>query len=76
MKKRFLIIVLSALLGACSFKRIGPDYRTPPVPLPAHFKEADGWKVAQPADASPREPWWNLFHDPLLNELAPRVAVS
>jgi len=46
------------------------------VPLPAHFKEADGWKVAQPADASPREPWWNLFHDPLLNELAPRVAVS
>ncbi|NDC10604.1 MAG: efflux transporter outer membrane subunit, partial [Oxalobacteraceae bacterium] len=54
----------------------GPDYRTPAMPLPAHFKEADGWKAAQPADASPREPWWNLFHDPLLNELAPRVAVS
>ena len=76
MKKQFLVIVLSGLLGACSFTRIGPDYRTPAVPLPAHFKEADGWKVAQPADASPREPWWNLFHDPLLNELAPRVAVS
>ena len=76
MKKRFLIILLSALLGACSLKRIGPDYRTPAMPLPAHFKEADGWKVAQPADASPREPWWNLFHDPLLNELAPRVAIS
>jgi NodT family efflux transporter outer membrane factor (OMF) lipoprotein len=76
MKKRLLIILLPALLGACSIKRIGPDYRAPAVPLPAQFKEADGWKVAQPADASPRESWWHVFNDPLLDELTPRVAVS
>ena len=69
-------MLLTVLLSACTFKRIGPDYKKPAVPLPAHFKEADGWVAAQPADASAREPWWQLFHDPLLNELAPRVAVS
>ena len=76
MTQRFLLIVLSVLLSACSFKRIGPDYRKPAMPLPAHFKEADGWKAAQPSDASPREPWWHVFNDPLLNELTQRVAVS
>ncbi len=76
MTQRFLLIVLSVLLSACSFKRIGPDYRKPAMPLPAHFKEADGWKAAQPSDASPREPWWHVFNDPLLNELTLRVAVS
>ena len=69
-------MLLTVLLSACTYQRIGPDYKTPAVPLPAHFKEADGWVAAQPADASAREPWWQLFHDPLLNELAPRVAVS
>ena len=76
MNKRLLVMLLTVLLSACTFKRIGPDYKKPAVPLPAHFKEADGWVAAQPADASAREPWWQLFHDPLLNELAPRVAVS
>ena len=76
MTQRFLLIVLSVLLSACSFKRIGPDYRKPAMPLPAHFKEADGWKAAQPSDASPREPWWHVYNDPLLNELTQRVAVS
>ncbi|MEK0435132.1 MAG: hypothetical protein RL369_1181 [Pseudomonadota bacterium] len=76
MNTRLLLLVMSVLLGACSFGRVGPDYRKPAVVLPAQFKEADGWTEAKPADANPREPWWQLFDDPLLNELAPRVAVS
>jgi len=76
MNKRLLLMLMSVLLGACSFGRVGPDYRKPAVALPTHFKEADGWIEAKPADANPREPWWQLFDDPLLNELAPRVAVS
>ncbi|MFM8462605.1 MAG: TolC family protein, partial [Burkholderiaceae bacterium] len=76
MNKRLLLMLMSVLLGACSFGRVGPDYRKPAVALPTHFKEADGWIEAKPSDANPREPWWQLFDDPLLNELAPRVAVS
>jgi NodT family efflux transporter outer membrane factor (OMF) lipoprotein len=76
MTQRFLLIVLSVLLSACSFKRIGPDYRKPAMPLPANFQEADGWKAAQPSDVSPREPWWHVYNDALLNELTQRVAVS
>lgn len=76
MNKRLLVMLCTVLLSACTWKRIGPDYQTPAVPLPAHFKEAEGWIAAQPADALQREPWWQQFDDPLLNELAPRVAVS
>ncbi len=60
-------------LGACS---IGPTYQQPAAPLPAHFKEADGWVVAQPADALQRDAWWELFGDPVLNSLASKVSVS
>lgn len=76
MNKRLLVMLCTVLLSACTWKRIGPDYQTPAVPLPAHFKEAEGWIASQPADALQREPWWQQFDDPLLNELAPRVAVS
>lgn len=60
-------------LGACS---IGPTYQTPAAPLPSHFKEADGWVAAQPADAIQRDAWWVLFGDPLLNTLAGKVSLS
>ena len=60
-------------LGACS---IGPTYQTPAAPLPSHFKEADGWVAAKPADAIQRDAWWELFGDPLLNTLAGKVSVS
>jgi len=60
-------------LGACS---IGPTYQTPAAPLPSHFKEADGWVAAKPADALQRDAWWELFGDPLLNPLASKVSKS
>lgn len=68
--------VLAAALAVAGGCTLGPDYRRPDAPVPASFKEAAGWKPAAPGDASPRGPWWEAFHDPVLNELESRVAAS
>jgi NodT family efflux transporter outer membrane factor (OMF) lipoprotein len=48
----------------------------PPVQTPAAYKEADGWKVAQPKDDVIRGKWWEMFNDPSLNALEEQVAIS
>jgi len=55
---------------------VGPDYVRPTAPESATFKEAAGWKVAQPRDDASRGPWWEAFDDPDLNGLASQVEVS
>ncbi len=68
-------MLLSLLLGACA---VGPDYKRPDaVGTGSGFKEAPpGWTVAKPADAAPKGAWWAIYHDPLLDRLERRVAVS
>ena len=61
------------LLSACA---VGPDYVRPEVETPAAFKEADGWKTAQPRDQEIRGKWWEIYHDPLLNSLEEQVSIS
>src|SRR6059058_3252396 len=75
MKKnmRTFAIAASLLLAGCSFT---PVYHVPTTPEPLTFKELDGWVPAAPADALERGPWWTLFGDPVLNELASQVEVS
>jgi NodT family efflux transporter outer membrane factor (OMF) lipoprotein len=68
-----LALVAAALLGGCA---VGPAYQRPTAPEPAAFKELQGWVPAAPADTLERGPWWTLFNDPLLNELAGSVEVS
>jgi len=75
------IAVGLAALAGCS---VGPKYHTPVAQTPAAFKEltpadfkdTDGWKVAQPADAALHSNWWEDFHDPELNHLEEQVNVS
>ena len=43
---------------------------------PADFPSTDGWKTAQPRDDLIRGSWWEMFGDPLLNELEQQVDVS
>lgn len=64
------------LSGALSGCLVGPNYHRPAVPVPAHYKELQGWTVAAPADTAPRGDWWTAFHDPLIDQLEPKVAVS
>ena len=66
-------LAVSFALGGCA---VGPSYQTPSTPAPAQFKEAQGWVPAAPADTLERGPWWTLFNDPLLNDLAAQVDVS
>jgi len=54
----------------------GPDYVRPAAPTPAAFKEAQGWKVAQPRDDAPKGNWWEAFADPDLDRLVAEVDVS
>jgi NodT family efflux transporter outer membrane factor (OMF) lipoprotein len=67
-------IIGSALIaGACT---VGPDYLRPAVETSPAFKEAQGWKVAQPQDDRPRGNWWEVFGDPQLNELVAQVEIN
>jgi NodT family efflux transporter outer membrane factor (OMF) lipoprotein len=55
------------LLAGCSF---APHYSKPSTdPAPDTFQEAAGWKQAEPADEQNKGPWWEIFHDELLDSL-------
>jgi len=72
-------ILRAALLGAALLAdgcTVGPDYVRPAASTPPAFKEAEGWKVAQPRDNLPRDKWWEVFNDPVLNDLAAQVEVN
>ena len=64
---------LAVLITGCA---VGPDHQRPSTPDVSSFKQAQGWVPAAPADALERGPWWQLFGDPLLDQLAARVQVS
>jgi NodT family efflux transporter outer membrane factor (OMF) lipoprotein len=68
-----LSALVALTLAGCM---VGPDYVRPTAPESATFKEAAGWKVAQPRDDASRGPWWEAFDDPDLNGLASQVEVS
>jgi NodT family efflux transporter outer membrane factor (OMF) lipoprotein len=70
--KRALLATL-ALAAGCA---VGPDYRKPQAPVPAQYKELDGWQQARPKDELPRGSWWSAFGDPTLDELLKRVDIS
>lgn len=58
------------LLSACA---IGPDYQRPQVAEPVHYKEAEGWRQANPSDALARGAWWELYGDTQLNGLIEKL---
>ncbi|WP_229418977.1 efflux transporter outer membrane subunit [Pseudoduganella flava] len=73
MTLRLSTIACAALLCGCA---VGPRYEVPTAASPTTFKEAAGWTPAAPADALEKGPWWTLFGDPVLNELAASIDVN
>jgi NodT family efflux transporter outer membrane factor (OMF) lipoprotein len=55
---------------------VGPNYHRPDVPVAPQYHELAGWTAAAPADAAPKGDWWTDFHDDLLDQLEPLVAIS
>lgn len=71
--KLFSIAASTVLLTACA---VGPDYVRPEAAQPTVFKEAAGWKTAEPRDQEIRGKWWEIYGDPLLNSLQEQVSTS
>jgi outer membrane protein, multidrug efflux system len=67
------LAALASALGGCD---LAPAYNPPSVALPATFKEAGKWQLAEPKDDLPRGPWWTVYKDPTLDRLEPRVDVA
>jgi NodT family efflux transporter outer membrane factor (OMF) lipoprotein len=69
------------MLAGCNF---APRYDPPKADTAPAFKEAapggdaaaQGWKIADPRDASLRGKWWEAYQDPQLNDLEARVEIS
>jgi NodT family efflux transporter outer membrane factor (OMF) lipoprotein len=66
-------LLCSAALAGCA---VGPDYHRPSAPVPERFKEAEGWKPAEPREAASGSPWWSVFDDPMLDDLEKQVEIS
>jgi NodT family efflux transporter outer membrane factor (OMF) lipoprotein len=43
---------------------------------PEQFKEANGWTVAQPQDATLRGKWWEIYSEPELNALEEQLNID
>jgi NodT family efflux transporter outer membrane factor (OMF) lipoprotein len=68
-----LVVTLPLFAGACT---VGPDYKVPSAIVPASYKEAAGWTVAQPSDDIDRGAWWSIYNDPTLDGLEHEVNIS
>src|SRR5271169_519849 len=71
--KFFMITGALALFTSCT---VGPDYVRPAAAVPSAYKEATGWKAAQPKDNCMKGAWWEIFNDPELNALEDQVNIS
>jgi outer membrane protein, multidrug efflux system len=61
------ISIAAALLSACT---VGPNYQRPVVQTPAAFHDAsESQQVEARTDSFADLPWWQVFHDPKLQEL-------
>ncbi|MBF0481808.1 MAG: efflux transporter outer membrane subunit [Desulfovibrionaceae bacterium] len=59
------------MLAPCACMRLGPDFTTPGVSLPAGWTEAD--VAATRPDSPPPAQWWTLFDDPALTALVAKA---
>lgn len=62
-----VLVVLAMLGGGCA---VGPNYHRPDVPTPAAYRQlSDNQHVQTQATAFADLPWWQVFHDPALQDL-------
>lgn len=59
-------LALFSSLPGCT---MGPDYHRPEVTVPIAYREAAPWKEAIPADELDKGAWWQVYGDPVLENL-------
>ena len=67
-----LVLATCAFVTAC----VGPNYKRPAFDTTLAYKEQNGWKPSEPSDALDRGPWWEIFHDDVLNSLEVQIDIS
>ena len=66
-KSAWFLLLSASMLSGCA---VGPNYHRPPVQAPPAFHDPDQSQQTQPPAASFADlPWWQVFHDPQLQEL-------
>jgi NodT family efflux transporter outer membrane factor (OMF) lipoprotein len=65
--------VAFAALAGCA---VGPNYHRPSAPVPQRFKEAEGWKPAEPKEAASGTDWWSVYSDAVLDGLEKQIDIS
>ena len=67
-----VMFTLFALAGCA----VGPNYHRPPAANPLRFKEAEGWKPAEPREAASGTDWWSIYGDATLDALEKQIDIS
>ena len=63
----WILLLSASMLSGCA---VGPNYHRPAVQTPPAFHGPDQTQQLQPQSASIADlPWWQVFHDPQLQEL-------
>lgn len=75
-KPAWRVTLLAFALLQLSGCTVGPNYHIPTAQIPSAYKEAAGWKPAEPNDQNLGGNWWTIFQDPQLNDLEAQVNVS
>jgi NodT family efflux transporter outer membrane factor (OMF) lipoprotein len=66
-------VTAGALFAGCA---VGPNYHRPSAPVPQHYKEAEGWKPAEPREAASGSDWWSVYGDATLDGLEKQIDIS
>jgi NodT family efflux transporter outer membrane factor (OMF) lipoprotein len=67
------VLLTLALAAGCA---VGPNYHRPSAPVPQKFKEAEGWKPAEPREVASGSAWWSVFDDATLDDLEKQIDIS
>ena len=68
-----LLFLATVAIAGCA---VGPNYHRPPAANPQQFKEAEGWKPAEPREAASGSDWWSIYGDATLDELEKQIDIS
>jgi len=71
----FIGLLMAGSLTAAPFK-VGPDYKRPRQESPGEYKglQLGAWKEGAPLDHLPKDRWWTIFNDAVLDQLEENAA--